>query len=254
MEISVEIIIFLFLIAVIASYIDVLAGGGGLLTIPALIIAGLPPLAALGTNKFQSSVGTGSAVIFLTKQKRMPWSEIKGLFIASFLGALIGAVIVQFIDTRAINIIIPLVLVFIAGYTLISPYLKLATDEPKISHPIYQRFVVPLIGIYDGMFGPGTGSFFATAGAALRAKPLVQSVVEAKALNLASNIAALFVFAAMGQIAWLCGLIMIAGQLIGANLGARSLLNIRVNLLRYLIVAMSLIMLTRYVYQTFVSG
>lgn len=251
MDISIEIILFLFAVAVIASYIDVLAGGGGLLTIPALIIAGLPPLTALGTNKFQSSIGTGSVVLFLTKRDRLPWAELKGLFIASFLGSLIGAFAVQIIDTNAINIIIPIVLVCIAGYTLASPYLKLSSEHPKISHKAYKQFIVPIIGLYDGMFGPGTGSFFATAGVALRAKTLIQSVTEAKALNLASNVAALIIFASLGQVAWLYGLAMIAGQLIGANLGARSLLKIRVNLLRYLIVGMSLTMLARYIYQTF---
>ena len=251
MDITLEIILFLFFIALIASYIDVLAGGGGLLTIPALIVAGLPPLTALGTNKFQSAIGTGSVVIFLTRHKRLPWPELKGLVAASFIGSILGALIVQVIDTRAINIIIPIVLVCIAAYTLASPYLKIAADKPKISHKAYERMVVPIIGTYDGMFGPGTGSFFATAGVALRAKSLVQSVAEAKALNLASNIAAFIVFVALGHIAWIYGAVMIVGQLIGANLGARSLLRIRVNLLRYLIVGMSLLMLARYIYQTF---
>lgn len=248
MDIALDIIVFLFLVAVIASYIDVLAGGGGLLTIPALMVAGLPPLTALGTNKFQSSIGTAAAVRYLTRQGRIDWSQMRGLCIASLIGAALGTVAIQFIDSKAIELLIPIVLIIIALYTLLAPLIKVDAERPRLSHRAYQYSAVPLIGAYDGMLGPGTGSFFATAGVALRAKSLLQATAEAKALNLASNLAALIIFISLGQVAWLYGAIMIAGQLIGANLGARSLLKIRPNHLRIIIVTMSLLMLARYFY------
>ena len=245
-EFNTQILIFLFFTALVASFLDTLAGGGGLLTVPALILSGIPPLAVLGTNKLQSSMGTATATFMMFKNKKVTWDEIKGLILFAFLGAVTGASLVQFINTEKLSFVIPIVLLIIALYFLISPTAKEGTA--RLSDNQYRNFIVPLIGSYDGIFGPGTGSFFALSGVSLRGKDLISATIIAKTLNFATNFAALLVFLFTGRIAWVAGLTMIVGQGIGASLGSKSLFKINPSYLRILIVLMSMGMLVRYVF------
>ena len=244
-DLSIKLLSFLFLTALIAGFLDTLAGGGGLLTVPALILSGIPPLAVLGTNKFQSSMGTATATFMMFKNKKVSWEEVKGLMLFAFLGSLLGATAVQFINTEMLSFVIPLVLLFIALYFLISPKPK-ENNEVKLSYKKYRNFVIPLIGSYDGFFGPGTGSFFALSGVSLRGRGLISATIVAKALNFATNVAALLVFLTTGRIAWVAGLFMIAGQGIGAWLGSKFLFKINPSYLRILIVLMCTAMLIKY--------
>lgn len=245
-ELSTQILLFLFLTALTAGFLDTLAGGGALLTIPALILSGIPPLAALGTNKLQSSMGTATATFMMFKNKKVIWQEVRGLMLFAFLGSATGAVIVQFINTEMLSFIIPVVLLFIALYFLLSPTPK--DTAPKISHTQYRNFIVPLIGSYDGILGPGTGSFLALSAVSLRGKDLLSATFLAKILNFATNIAAMLIFLSSGKIVWTAGIAMIVGQGIGAWLGAKSLFKINPAYLRILIVVMSLAMLLRYIF------
>lgn len=245
-EFTAQILFFLFITAVIASFLDTLAGGGGLITLPALILSGIPPLAVLGTNKLQSSMGTATATFMMLKNKKVTWDEIKGLMLFAFLGSVMGASAVQFINTEMLSFVIPVVLLLIAFYFLISPTPKENAGEPKISYKQYRNFVVPLIGSYDGIFGPGAGSFFALSGVSLRGRGLISATIVAKTLNFATNIAAFLVFLTTGRIVWIAGLTMIVGQGIGAWLGSKSLFNINPSYLRILIVLMCTAMLVRY--------
>lgn len=249
MEISVEIIAFLFLAATVAGFMDTLAGGGGLITVPALIVSGVPPLAALGTNKLQSSFGSGTASFLLFKRKKIYWLELRSLMLAAFIGSIAGTVAVQFIDSTVLGFVIPIVLVLIATYFITAPYLKLESTQARMSADTYNKTVVPLIGAYDGMFGPGTGSFFAVAGVSLRGLELIKATATAKPLNFATNIASLGVFIIAGKIVWISGIAMIGGQIAGAWLGTHYLFKVNPAVLRLFIVAICLLMLGRYFYQ-----
>jgi uncharacterized membrane protein YfcA len=251
MDFAVETLLFLFFAAAVAGFMDTLAGGGGLITIPALVVAGVPPLAALGTNKLQSSFGSGTASFLLFKRKKIHWYELRPLMIAAFIGSAIGTVIVQFIDAKVLGFIIPLVLVMIAVYFISAPYLKLDTAKPRISDEVYQKTVLPIIGVYDGMFGPGTGSFLAVSGVSLRGLELINATAIAKPLNFATNIASLIVFIFAGQIIWLAGFAMIAGQMLGAWMGSHYLFKVNPKILRILIVTLCLVMLGQYWYKQF---
>ena len=249
MDFAVETLLFLFFAAAIAGFMDTLAGGGGLITVPALVVAGVPPLSALGTNKLQSSFGSGTASFVLFKHKRIHWQELKPMMLAAFIGSAVGTVIVQFIDTKILELIIPLVLIVIATYFIVSPYFKLDSGKPRISSKLYQRIILPIIGIYDGMFGPGTGSFLAVAGVSLRGLELLKATATAKPLNFATNIASLIVFIFAGQIIWLAGITMIIGQLIGAWIGSHYLFKANPKVLRIVIVMICLVMLGQYWYK-----
>ncbi|MCW8831934.1 MAG: TSUP family transporter [Colwellia sp.] len=245
---SIELLLMLLLVATVAGFIDTLAGGGGLISLPALILSGIPPLAALGTNKLQGSMGTATATLTLLKQRRISWSENKPLMISAFIGSAIGTVIVQFIDTEILSFVIPLVLVFIAVYFLISPNSQVKSNKALISASKYKVIVIPTIGAYDGMFGPGTGSFFALAGISCRGHEIVSSTAIAKPLNFATNIASLIVFLAAGQVVWLVGLVMMVGQAVGAWLGSHMLYKVNPAYLRGIVVLMCSGMLVKYSY------
>jgi len=245
---SVELISFLFIIAIIAGLIDTLAGGGGLISLPALILAGIPPLAALGTNKLQGSMGTATATYLMFRNRRISWHECKPLMQSAFIGAAIGAIAVQFINTDILSFVIPLVLLLIVVYFITSPLMKKRKNKSHLSRGKYKNIVVSSIGFYDGMFGPGTGSFFALAGVSCRGHDLIKSTAIAKSLNLATNVASLIIFLAAGHIAWVIGLTMMLGQAIGAHVGAHVLFKINPSYLRMIVVFMSTTMLIKYSY------
>ncbi len=242
-DISLLVILLLVLAAIIAGYIDTLVGGGGLIIIPALLVAGVPPIMALGTNKLQACAGTGTASIKLLKAKRINISTVKWLMAYAFVGALLGAVVVQYVDTKALEYLIPVVIGVILIYFVVAPKPVDKQSEPKLSQRHYGASAVSGIGFYDGMFGPATGSFFVLSAISLRGQTIIEATMNAKALNFATNVASLLVFLWFGNVAIVLGAVMMLGQFIGASLGARALTKIDPSLLRSLVVAMCIVML-----------
>ena len=247
-QITIELLSILFIVAIVAGLLDTLAGGGGLIALPALILSGVGPLAALGTNKLQGSMGTATATFLMIKNKRVKWHEVKKLMLFAFIGAIIGAVAIQFIDTKLLTYVIPIVISFIGIYFLISPTPSEQQTKPKISKRSYRNIVIPTIGCYDGFFGPGTGSFFALAGISLRGSGIINATAIAKTLNFSTNIASLIIFLIAGKIVWAIGLVMMLGQAIGAWLGSHCLFSINPKYLRILVVIMCFGMLVKYGY------
>ncbi|WP_217909588.1 TSUP family transporter [Desulfosediminicola flagellatus] len=247
-SISLEILSFLFLCAFVAGFLDTLAGGGGLISLPALIVSGVPPLFALGTNKLQGSMGTFTASFIMLKTKKVSWDNVKHLMLSAFIGSFLGTIAVQFINTDILNFVIPAALIFTVIYFLIAPLLGKTSDTPRLSDGVYQKTVVPVIGWYDGMFGPGTGSFFVLAGLSLRSQGIIDATAIAKTLNFATNIASLIVFLVAGKVVWIAGIVMMLGQFLGAWGGSLSLFKINPQYLRYIVVMMCLGMLTKYAF------
>lgn len=241
--ISIYALLLLCVVAILAGFIDTLVGGGGLITIPALMFAGVPPIYALGTNKLQAVMGSGTASSSMFLRGKVRFSQVKWLMLAAFVGSLLGSILVQLFNTTVLTIIIPIVLVLIGIYFVLAPNQSLIERDPRVSDSKYRATVVPAIGFYDGMFGPGTGSFFAAAGVSLRGQQIINATVTAKTLNFATNIASLIVFIAYGKVLWLVGGVMMVGQLIGASFGAHALLKINPVWLRYLVILLCFTML-----------
>ena len=244
---------FLFFISVMAGLIDTMAGGGGLLTVPALMMSGIPPLSVLGTNKFQSTMGSGTATCMMLNKKKIKFADVKYKMLTAFIGATIGTILIQFVNTKTLSFVIPIILLIVLLYFIFAPKVEQATGAPKISDKRFQNAVVPAIGCYDGMFGPGTGSFLIMAGVSLRGQGIIHSSALAKSMNFATNVASLIVFLLVGKVFWLVGLLMMVGQFIGARFGAHYLFRIDPKYLRLLIIVMSLGMLARYVVITFMK-
>ncbi|MDE2620641.1 MAG: TSUP family transporter [Sphingomonadales bacterium] len=226
-------------VAVVTGFIDSIAGGGGLIMMPTLLFAGLPPHIALGTNKLQSICGTSMAAWRYRKAGLFRVSPNKLLVGVVFAGALAGALTIQRIDGRALSLLVPVLLLAVALYTVFSPRMDDHEGEPRISGGGY----LPLaggIGFYDGFFGPGTGSFFAVSLVGLRGMGLTRATGLTKLLNLTSNLASVIVFALGGQILWLLGLCMAVGAMTGAWLGAHSATRFGARLIRPLLITASL--------------
>ncbi|MGA0804972.1 MAG: TSUP family transporter [Pseudohongiellaceae bacterium] len=241
-----EILLLLLLVALVAGCIDTLAGGGGLITLPALMLAGVPPLQALGTNKLQGCMGTATATALMLRHGRVRWKEVQLPMASAFVAAACGSGLVQLLDTSRLDVVIPLVLLAIAAYFLASGKLLEQVHPVRMPPLLFRSTVVPMIGLYDGMFGPGTGSFYSLAGVALQGQPLLQATAVAKTLNFATNFASLLVFLLGGLVVWQAGLVMMLGQLCGAWIGSHLLFRIPVLWLRGLVVLMCLGMLTRW--------
>ena len=243
---SIELLFFMFSVAIVAGFLDVLAGGGGLITLPALIMSGMSPLSALGTNKLQGCMGTATATYMMLSKKKVSWHEVKHLMLTAFIGSVIGSVIVLLINVEVLSFVIPVVLFIIAVYFLLMPKPSEIKLKPKITKWKYQNVVVPVIGAYDGMFGPGAGSFFSLTGVLFWGHGLLSSVAAAKPLNFSTNIASLIVFLFAGHVVWVMGISMMMGQVIGAWLGSHCLFRVKPEYLRVVIVLMCLGMLFKY--------
>ncbi|WP_106639914.1 TSUP family transporter [Allosphingosinicella vermicomposti] len=231
---------FLLLIAAAgaAGFIDAIAGGGGLLTVPALLTAGIPPVAALGTNKLQSSFGTAFACFRFYRAGLIDAraSLVPILFV--LVGAAGGALTVQAVDPAFLAAILPVLLVGIAAYFLLSPKM---TDEDKVRRlgPLGFGFAAGCVGFYDGFFGPGAGSFYTLCFVTLAGFGLLKATAHTKLLNFTSNIVALAVLAAGGKVLWLTGLSMAAANMVGAHFGTGMAMRFGARVIRPLLAAMS---------------
>lgn len=242
MEFGLDILALLFGVALVAGFIDAIAGGGGLLTIPALLAIGLPPATALGTNKLQACGGSFSASLYFLRQKTVNLRHVWLLMLMTFIGASLGTIFVQHIDVDALRAILPFLILMIALYFLLSPTIRDEDRPQRLSYPMFAFTAALGIGFYDGVFGPATGSFLTLAFLLLLGFNLTKSVAHAKVLNFTSNIASLLFFALGGVIVWKIGLIMMVGQLIGGTLGAKVAIRKGKQIIRPLIVTMSCLM------------
>jgi uncharacterized membrane protein YfcA len=211
----------LFVTGLTAGTVDAIAGGGGLITLPVLLGLGMPPHLALGTNKLQSSFGTAMAA---HSYYRHGWIEKQTIWIGlsfTFLGALAGAITIQFLSADILKKVIPVILLGILLYTFFSPRLGYKEQHAKISTALFYSVFGSLFGFYDGFLGPGVGSFWVFSFMFFLGYDLLKATANTKIFNLNTNLVALSCFALGQNIDYRIGLCMAAGQLIGGKLGAR---------------------------------
>ena len=223
-----------------AGFIDAIAGGGGLIALPALLSVGVPPVAALATNKMQSVVGTSIAALTFGRRGYFSLRQMILPMAATFAGSFLGALSIKQIDTSLLASVVPVALVLIAVYFLFAPKL---TDEDRAARLSFAAFVPAIgfcIGYYDGLFGPGTGSFFTLAFVTLFGLGITRAAGHTKLLNATSNVAALALFIPSGDVLWPAALVMAAGQLVGGYLGALTGIRFGARIIRPLVVVVSI--------------
>ncbi len=248
MEIGINVLVLLFAVALVAGFIDAIAGGGGLITIPALLMTGMPPALALGTNKLQACGGSFSASLYFLRQRAVNLAEVWLILLMTFIGASLGTVLIQLVDSDIIKKVLPFLILAIGLYFLFSPTLGNEDRQKRISYLGFAFSAGLGIGFYDGFFGPGTGSLLSLAFVMLLGFNLTKATAHAKVLNFTSNVASLIFFLIGGQIMWSVGFAMMAGQFIGANLGAKMVLSKGKTLIRPMVVVMSFIMTIKMAY------
>lgn len=244
----------LFLAGGLGGLIDSVAGGGGLITLTTLLSLGLPPQAALGTNKFQSSFGSFTATAYHVRKKNIVLDREAWLGVAyTFMGAALGAWAVQRIHSDLLGTIIPFLLVGVLLYMFFTPALGDADTRRKLSpHVFYPLFGLSL-GFYDGFFGPGVGTFWAIAFVTLLGYNLSRATGYTKLMNFTSNIVSLGVFALGGNVLPMFALSMAAGQVLGAQLGSRFVIMKGAPFIRPFFIAVVLLTILKLFYDRFFS-
>lgn len=246
---SPEMLCFLFFCGGIGGFIDSIAGGGGLITVPALMAAGLPPQLALGTNKAQSSIGTMVAVTRYVRGGLVDWPQVRGAAVVSFLSSAIGAWAVSLISNEMLRAVVPWLLLAIVAYVMFSPKLGEHSGQARLKAGAFGLIFGSTLGFYDGFFGPGTGSFFMLAFVMLAGFGMLKATAHTKLLNFASNIGSLAVFIPLGVMWWGVGIAMGLAQMAGATLGARMAMRVGARLIKPLIVVVSVAMALRLLWQ-----
>lgn len=237
----------------LAGIIDSIAGGGGLITLPAILICGVPPHLALGTNKFAATVGTSVAVANFARSHLVQWRMALYGIGFTLAGSWAGAMLTQKFDSAQLGKILVLLLPF----AMLTTLLPMKNSDKNHAMPCDWRFWILLpvtcvvIGAYDGFFGPGTGSFLILAFYWILGTWLLPASATAKVINLASNIAAFFVFLWNGQIIWPLGLAMACGSMLGNWLGSRLAIRIGPALVKKLLLLSLLLLLTTLVWRYF---
>jgi uncharacterized membrane protein YfcA len=241
-DLTLQILFFLFLAGFAAGFIDSIAGGGGLVTVPAMLLAGLPPLETLGTNKLQSLFGSGSATLAYAKQGHVNLREQLPMALMSGLGAAFGAFAATLLPGDILEAFLPVLLVAVAVYFALKRNIGDVDRHARIKPFLFGMTFVPFIGFYDGLFGPGTGSFFMLSFVTLAGFGLLKATAHTKMLNFASNIGAFIVFILSGAVLWKVGILMGVGQFAGAQVGSRLAMKNGAKIIRPLLIATCIIL------------
>ena len=239
MILSPETLGFLMAAALMAGCIDAMAGGGGMITLPALMAAGVPPVAAVATNKLQSSIGTLGACIAYARAGHMNLSAYRWPIAAAFAGSVGGAWLLQRVDPSILAGLMPGLLIALAAYFTFSPRIGEIDRHSRLGMAGLS-LLIGVVGFYDGFFGPGAGAFYATVFLTMGGLGLVRATAQTKAVNLASNVAGLLTMVAGGHVIWIAGLVMAVGSITGGQIGSHLAMRFGSRLIRPLLIIMSL--------------
>ncbi len=236
--------------AFIAGFIDSVAGGGGLITVPALLLAGATPIETLGTNKLQSVFGSGSATFTYARAGHVNLKQQMPMGLMSLVASMAGAFFATLLPQELFRQILPVVLVAIALYFVLKPDVSDLDQVERITPFVFALTLVPVIGFYDGIFGPGTGSFFMLGFVALAGFGLLKATAHTKFLNFASNLGSLIVFGLLGVVLWKTALAMGVGQFFGARFGAQFAMKNGAKIIKPLLVLVCMALAARLAWQS----
>lgn len=233
------------LAAFVAGIIDAIGGGGGLVTVPALALAGLGPVAAVATNKINASFGTGSSTLAFARAGRIDLRRMGPPALAAGAGGVAGALALPYAPNALIASALPVLLVAVALYFAFSPGFGDLDHPARLRSATLTAFVIPAIGFYDGVFGPGAGSFYMAAFAALAGLSAIGAAAHTRLTNFASNFGSAVIYILAGQVAWTAALAMAPCQFLGSQLGARLAMKGGARLIRPVLIVVSIALAAR---------
>jgi uncharacterized protein len=241
----------LFTTGLAAGFVDSIAGGGGLITLPVLLAVGLPPQVALGTNKLQGSFGTFSASYNYIKKGEVDLKACRAGMVFTFIGAVTGSLAVQVIAPGFIKHVIPVLLLLVLFYTMFSPRLGYENQPQKIGNTLFFLIFGLMLGFYDGFFGPGTGSFWTAVLCIFLGFNMAKAAGVTRIMNFTSNIVAFSLFVVGNNVLYKVGLVMALGQIIGARLGSNLAIAKGARFIRPVFLTVVLLTIARLVYQNY---
>lgn len=209
-----------------AGFVDAIVGGGGLIQVPALfaVYPSTPPPLLLGTNKLGSICGTGSAVLRYLRVVRVPWAMLLPAAAMAFLASLAGARLVSAVSPTLFRPLVPIMLTVVLMYVLWHKELG-ASHAPTVlsrRRGLFALAAIGGIGMYDGFFGPGTGSFLMLLFIRLYGFDFLHASAAARVINVATNAGALLLFGIQGEIHWSMGIALGGCNAVGSVLGAHT--------------------------------
>ena len=220
-DMTVGIFIILFIGGFSAGFVDSIAGGGGLISLPVLLSVGLPPQLALGTNKLQGTFGTLSSSLNYIRSGTVDLQEMARGIVFTFIGAALGAWLIQLLDPGFIRHLIPIMLLAVFIYTIWSKELGIKPRAAVMNKRFFFFLFGTTLGFYDGFFGPGTGSFWTVALMMFLGYDMTRAAGATRIMNFTSNIVALAVFMIGQNVLYKAGLTMALGQILGARIGSQ---------------------------------
>lgn len=253
-EDSVVVPLLLFVMGALAGFVDSIVGGGGLISMPALLLTNLPLGTVLGTNKFSSVFGSVSAVISYSRGGKVQWPLVRKLIAFTFVGSVLGTILVISLPPVFVK---PLIIFLLFMVLLVVIFKKEWGKGGQVTKLEGTKLLGAMgfalaLGFYDGFIGPGTGMFLIFSFLFLGFDFLFASG-NSKVLNATSNIGSLLVFLYLGQVHFLYGLLMGAGQMVGALLGSKLAMLKGARLVRIVFITVTVTLLTKLTYDYIVA-
>lgn len=232
-----------------AGFVDSIAGGGGLISTPSLLMAGLPPHFALGTNKVAASLGTLTSSHEFFKSNKLNKQLLVMLIPFAFTGAVIGVTTLQFISPAILEKLIPFMIFGVAIYTIVSKRVGMEDAFKGIhsGNKTKGKILTIILGFYDGFFGPGTGTFFMFGLVKIFKFDFTVATANTKVLNFTTGFAALLTFLYNGQVNWKYGLFSSVFMIAGSKIGSKMAIKNGAKFIKPIFVVMSLLMAVKMV-------
>ncbi|EQK42365.1 sulfite exporter TauE/SafE family protein [[Clostridium] bifermentans ATCC 638] len=246
-------ILFLCLGGFLAAFVDSIAGGGGLISMPVLLMAGLPPHLALGTNKFAGAFGCFSSAYKYSKSGKSNIELLKKLIPFTILGCLLGVKCVLSISENILNILVFLMILIVALYTYLKKDLGKEDKFENLSKENIKKGIIMAfaLGFYDGFFGPGTGTFLTFAFIKIYGFDFLHASANTKILNFTSNFTALILFMFSGQILYKVAIFYAISMVLGGYIGAKVAINKGSQLIKPIFLFMAVAVAIKLLYQAF---
>ena len=236
----------------LGGFVDSIGGGGGLVSLPAYLLAGLPPVPAVATNKFSSAWGTGLTTGRFAINRLIPWKATLPAILMAFIGSTLGAHLALVIDTRVMTYLLHLILPVTAFLVLNKNLFKEHDASERVSRRVTALIACLLaffIGIYDGFYGPGTGTFLIIGLTILARLPMTQANGMTKAINLTTNVAGAVVYLINGQVLLTLGIAAAAANMLGNYVGSGLAMKNGTRITRPIILAVLVLLLIKVIFK-----
>ena len=248
-EVATDVLIWLLLAAFVAGLVDSIAGGGGLITLPVLVLAGAPPVTAIATNKVQGVFGAGMAALSYARGGHVDLRRQRWPAVLAFVAAVCGALLTARLPTDVIRLGLPVLLIGIALFFALKPGLTDVDRTQRIAPGLFALTIVPLVAFYDGLIGPGAGAFYMLGFVALAGFGVLRATAHTKLLNFASNLGGIATYALIASPWWGVGLAMGVAQIAGAWVGSKLAMRIGARLIKPVLVTAATALALRLLWQ-----